>query len=124
MTALHRTLCPLLAGLLLATGCGGPAGAGSARGWLDATVFARGCPAQRIGQTCGRPFQGTVEFVSGARVVARAHTDRNGRARAELAPGTYTLIAVGLENRPAAQRFTVRAGRLRRLRLVIFNGIV
>lgn len=103
------------------------------RSAVSGRVFSHGCPAQRPGQPCGGWFNGTLRFVhlvcpsagtctTGA-FAASVHSDRDGRFRVSLAPGRYAIIAVGLENSPPGQAFSVKPGRPARVNVSIRNGI-
>jgi hypothetical protein len=65
----------------------------------------------------------TADTCSTGAVAATAQSDQAGRFNLSLAPGGYSVIAVGLFNSLAAQSFTVHPGRSVQLHLSIRNGI-
>ncbi len=75
---------------------GTPAGTAGIRAGIAGTaVVAPTCPVQRPGETCARPYLGTLIVYRGTqhRRVRQLRTDTHGRFHIDLAPGHYMISA-------------------------------
>jgi hypothetical protein len=86
------------------------------------------CPVEQIGSPCpDQPFAGTVRATTlDGSIVAEVETDREGRFRIPLDPGTYVLdvVLVG-GGPPTATPYPVRVdqGRFTTVTLNVDTGI-
>jgi hypothetical protein len=121
-------ICGLLLLLVVAAGCGRPAGA-SQFGSLIVTVTAGPtCPAEQINDpTCApRPVKDAQLRLEGSREVTLV-TDANGKARHEQIPvGAYRLVpqqVTGLMGTPAPLHIVIRRGEATRASVSYDTGI-
>jgi hypothetical protein len=112
----------VLAGVLAALALAAPAAtASTAASGVSVRVVTRDASARGcLRAPCYRPVAGvTVAFVRGSQVL-RATSDRLGRFRLLLAPGTWTVRAAGMVSVGAAPRVVrVLTGRVMPLTIVV-----
>ncbi len=85
------------------------------------------CPVQRIGETCVRPYQGTIAIHRGRtkRLIARVRSSPSGTFRVGLAPGRYELVpqAGRAFASSSARTVTVRSDRYTSVVISFDSGI-
>jgi hypothetical protein len=85
------------------------------------------CPVESESSPCpDRPFQGQVTATSGDGSTTTVATDAGGRFAMDLAPGTYTVVAVTSGGGPPTavpQTVTVRDGTYTQVTLEVDTGI-
>jgi hypothetical protein len=117
---------PILVALLVsASSCSGGAGTSGVRG---VAIAGPRCPVEQIGSPCpDQPFAGTVRASTlDGSVVAEVETDREGRFRIPLDPGSYVLVVVIAAGGPPTatpQPVRVDEGRFTSVTLQVDTGI-
>jgi hypothetical protein len=88
-----------------------------------------GCPVLQQGSPCpDTPYAATVQVVADGRVVASGRSSDDGAFRVPVAPGTYTVRGIPLDDSgiaiaPDVPGVTVRAGAFARADLSFDSGI-
>jgi hypothetical protein len=87
-----------------------------------------GCPVLQQGSPCpDTPYAATVQVVADGRVVASGRSSDDGAFRVPVAPGTYTVRGIplddGIATAPDVPGVTVRAGAFARADLSFDSGI-
>ena len=103
-------------------------GAGGTSGVRGEVVAGPECPVEQIGSPCpDLPFTGTVRASTlDGSVVAEVETDRQGRFRIPLEPGSYVVDVVLAGGGPATatpEPVRVEEGRFTTVDLVVDSGI-
>jgi len=83
-------------------------------------------PVSRPGHKNSRPVPGDrVEAVRDGKLVSVTYTDKSGRYRFSLPPGTYVIEAgsAGYRHMPKPETVTVRAGRVHIVDFMLETGI-
>ena len=85
------------------------------------------CPAERVGQTCTRPYQTTIVIRSepAGRLVTRTRSSANGYFSVNLFPGRYLLVPSAGRPYPRSrpQAIVVRRHRFTYVTITYDSGI-
>lgn len=122
-----RSLTPLVFALLLVA-CGGGGGAEPGTGIEGIVSVGPQCPVETLDSPCpDLPFVGDVQATASDGSVTTVTTDAQGRFAMDLAPGSYTLVAVtagdGGPPTPIPQTVVVEQGSYKQVTLEVDSGI-
>lgn len=111
---------------VLASACGGTAGAGSS-GIRGVVLLGPQCPVVQQGSPCpDLPFEGAVAVTNlSGRLVGTTRSGADGRFEIRVEPGTYVLQAIDLQGINLSKPVTVevRAGHMSDATVLVDTGI-
>jgi hypothetical protein len=85
--------------VVLAVGCGTDAVGDGTSGIEGRVTIGPQCPVEQEGSPCpDAPFVATVQILADGKVVASGRSGTDGGFRVAVAPGTYTVHGVPLDN--------------------------
>ena len=93
---------------------------------VQGTISTYGCPAQRVGDPCGAPYQTTAYIYKGSALYKTISTDTLGQYSVALPAGEYMLTLKNtptIGSRDVSQTATVKSGSYATLDFVLDNGI-
>jgi hypothetical protein len=115
--------------VILSVGCGTDATGDGTSGIEGRVTIGPVCPALQQGSPCpDAPYVATVQVVADGRVVASGRSGDDGVFRVPVAPGTYTVRGIPLDDGGIATArdvpgVTVQAGAFVRADLSFDSGI-
>lgn len=123
---LRRPAIALFVAFLIFTGCHRPAPPGT--GIRGIVTLGPACPVESVASPCpDRPFVGDVRATASDGSTTMVSTDAQGRFSMNVAPGTYSLVAVVPSESgpptPVPQTVQVRDGSYTRVTLEVDTGI-